>query len=302
MAAAVTPSRARRMRDAAVKRKLYQSSGDNATHVSALLQMLIQKLDSLEKAVDDKLQMFVSWCMPVCWDTGVYDPLNGNYNANVWDTAVYEETSACARNQSDLPEVTSDCLLQPSVFSYNDAKNLEDSCRMCKWQPATNDVFTVEGSSIFLDLQSEAAVTIQRWWRCEFLDSAEVPSDEAFDDKYESSYANSDDDHGSDDNSAEAVAIRRAFFVSIASTNTCKEEPHGSELWSQAEILKWVSDTLNRNIDGDEPLSSIKSVWREWETANEHFPHQMRTRIVRTIDERLHGRGFPSLRELVATI
>ena len=71
---------------------------------------------------------------------------------------------------------------------------------------------------------------------------------------------------------------------------------------TQAEILEWVSDTLNRNIDGDDPMSSIQAVWREWEKANEHFPHQMRPRIVRTIDERFHEKGYPSLRELVARI
>jgi len=112
----------------------------------------------------------------------------------------------------------------------------------------------------------------------------------------------SDGDHHHDDKSVDAVSIRRAFIVSIASIHPGLAAPDSDEHWSHVEILKWVSGTLDGIVDEDDRISSITTVWREWEKANPHFPQNKRTCIVKTIDERLHERGFPSLRELLDMI
>ena len=140
------------------------------------------------------------------------------------------------------------------------------------------------------ELRLEAATSIQWWFRriayMEWESSDDSPSSESSD----------------DDNSADAVAIRRAFICSTASTNPGTAAPDSADRWSHTEILDWVSRTLHGTRDNDDRLSSIKAVWLEWEKANPFFPQHMRTRIVKTIDETMHEQGFPSLRELLDMI
>jgi len=63
-----------------------------------------------------------------------------------------------------------------------------------------------------------------------------------------------------------------------------------------------TSNTLSGIMSKEDQIGSIKGIWREWEKANSHFPQHLRTRIVKTIDERSHEQGFPSLRELLEVI
>merc|ERR1712217_835557 len=104
-------------------------------------------------------------------------------------------------------------------------------------------------------------------------------------------------------NSAESVAIRRAFMTSITSSaaSARRDDDGIVELWSQSEIIEWVSGVFDCHVDPHDRISSARNIWREWEKANQHFPHQLRVGIVKTIDDRLQGRGFPSLRQLLET-
>ena len=40
-------------------------------------------------------------------------------------------------------------------------------------------------------------------------------------------------------------------------------------------------------------------VWGEWESNEKNFPAAMRQKFLHFMDDKLHSKGFPSLRELV---
>ena len=167
--------------------------------------------------------------------------------------------------------------------------------KLVLWRPGEKTIF--DKHLLRGELLVEAATMIQRWFRG-VLVSSEPPDD----DIEEIRATDSDVDHHRDDNSVEAVSIRRAFFVSTASTNPGTITQDNDEQWTHQEILTWLSGTLDCTVDEADPISKVKAIWREWEKANSFFPHHMRTRIVRTLDGKLHEKGFPSLRELLETI
>ena len=198
----------------------------------------------------------------------------------------------CHRDD-DAEESTLQELLETSeTGSHTDPDATQ---KLVLWRPGEKTIF--EKPLLRDELLVEAATVIQRWFR-----GALVSSEPPDDDIEEYSATDSDADHHRDDNSVEAVSIRRAFFVSIASTNPGTIAQDSGEQWTHREILTWLSGTLDCTVDKADPISKVKAIWREWEKANSFFPHDIRTRIARTLDENLHEKGLPSLRELLDMI
>ena len=106
-----------------------------------------------------------------------------------------------------------------------------------------------------------------------------------------------------DDNSLEAVAVRRAFFTSINSTEATRStETNSKESWTYERILEWIDGTLDSAMKVSDMTNAAKMVWREWAEAEQHIPDQVRKGIVTRLDAKLSGHGFPSLRELLENI
>ena len=168
------------------------------------------------------------------------------------------------------------------------------------WVAGDKDVFNEPGSAMEQELKEEAATTLQKFWRRLSIASSSLDSDSA-----QSSAAGETDDgseHGScDDNSAEAVAVRRAFMTSVASaTHTPPSLYVETETWSFEQILAWLDPALELANATEDSKSGAKAFWSEWSKIEYHVPGNMRTKIVNFIDERLHLKGFPSLRDLVS--
>ena len=172
--------------------------------------------------------------------------------------------------------------------------------KLLLWQPGDSTIFL--NTPLKDELLAEAAITIQRWFRGTGCRELETFDGEHLTSSEECSATGSDSGYDHDGNSIEAVSIRRAFFASIASANPGRSATDVVDPWTQEEIILWTSNTLNGIMDKDDRMASIKGLWREWEKANSHFLHHLRTRIVKTIDEGMHEQGFPSLRELLEVI
>ena len=61
-------------------------------------------------------------------------------------------------------------------------------------------------------------------------------------------------------------------------------------------IERIISEPLNLSNK-----KTTKEIWLEWGKVNPHFPKHLQTGIVKNMDATLHGRGFPSLQELLLT-
>ena len=47
-------------------------------------------------------------------------------------------------------------------------------------------------------------------------------------------------------------------------------------------------------------VAAAKQIWQKWAEVEKHVPHIFRKGVVVAIDSKLHEKGYPSLRELVA--
>ena len=215
-------------------------------------------------------------------------PLESNRHDDDEDTI---KVVFCNRHE-DTEERIFQELVETRKSSHTDPDAIQ---KLVLWRPGEKTIF--DNHLLRGELLVEAATMIQRWFR-----GVLVSNDPPHDDIEEGSATDSDADHHRDDNSVEAVSIRRAFFASTASTNPGTITQDNDEQWTHQEILTWLSGTLDCTVDEADPISKVKAIWREWEKANSFFPHHMRTRIVRTLDGKLHEKGFPSLRELLETI
>jgi len=139
------------------------------------------------------------------------------------------------------------------VETITDSRTHRDGVsKLLLWRPSEKTIFM--NSMLQDELLAEAATTIQRWFRgtCyrewEHSDENQSVSSESADASLaRDSATNGDGDHPHDDNSVEAVSIRRAFMVSTASTNPGVAAPDSDECWTLSEILIWVSETLNES-------------------------------------------------------
>jgi len=265
-----------------------------------MLTDLSCKMENLENVIQVKLEFLIS-----CFCTPTYQYPISEYVTeldqgdkvlsylNPYATEFQPGDKQCSAS-GDLDDVLIDEIFckdrEYSSLLATLPKSSERISKLLLWQPGEKTIFMKP--PLQDELLSEAVTTIQRWFRRIFYTEVE-----SLDDNDLVSSVSSDDD-----NSAEAVAIRRAFICSTASTNPGIAAPENVDNWTNTEMLTWISDTLDGIMDEDDRLSSVKAFWRKWEKANSHFPKHMQTRIVKSIDERLHDRGFPLLRELLDMI
>lgn len=103
-----------------------------------------------------------------------------------------------------------------------------------------------------------------------------------------------------DHNNEEALAVRRAFMDSVEHIgHTSTRVPSSPEFWGPEQINSWVVDRLNVTIEAEDRTSAARALWCEWERVKPSIQRDVRRGIVEMVDNKLHGRGFPSLRELV---
>ena len=101
-----------------------------------------------------------------------------------------------------------------------------------------------------------------------------------------------------DDNSAEAVATRRAFMTSLSSTRLAPSASR-SEVWSQQQILEWVGPAVAMASSMEDRASGAKAFWFQWSKVEEHIPYDSRQQMVKFMDEKLRSSGFPCLKDLI---
>lgn len=203
-----------------------------------------------------------------------------------------------------------DCALEVTDYTCKDlidvcfSADLLDEFGGMTWQPSKSDMFG-EGSPLKDELRIEAAIVIQRWFRCDQSLAAHESRQSSSEGLVEGDDTDNDGngkiDEG-DDNSAEAVAVRRAFMASIASTTHTAITPQmDSETWTFEQILEWFNAALDEANAIDDRASGAEVLWTRWSEIEHHVPRHLKTKIVKFIDEGLHSKGFPSLRELVSS-
>jgi len=159
------------------------------------------------------------------------------------------------------------------------------------WRPSSQP-FIAKSSNTQEELEQEAAILIQRWYReCKrFSDCGELRID-----------ADNSSKGSEDDNDAEQTAVIRAFMHSIDSNNYANVSLQGGEnLWTGEEILQWIDQTLDKATQAPDKTGSATTIWVEWDLAQKFVPLGLRKRIVNTIDSKMQAKGYPSLRELVS--
>ena len=112
-----------------------------------------------------------------------------------------------------------------------------------------------------------------------------------------------DDDEESDsndDNSSEALAVRRAFLVSVSSGDFLQASSYSAGVWSADDILNWTSATLDLALLTNDRTSASKTVWREWAVISHHLPTALAEGIVNKLDSKLKSHGYHCLQELVS--
>eukprot|EP00747_Dinoflagellata_sp_TGD_P190970 gnl/TRDRNA2_/TRDRNA2_53683_c0_seq1.p1 gnl/TRDRNA2_/TRDRNA2_53683_c0~~gnl/TRDRNA2_/TRDRNA2_53683_c0_seq1.p1 ORF type:complete len:173 (+),score=9.57 gnl/TRDRNA2_/TRDRNA2_53683_c0_seq1:1-519(+) len=169
------------------------------------------------------------------------------------------------------------------------------------WMPSNyaSSVFTSD--PMRKALQEEAAISLQRFWRCTMGTASSdesVPDEDASQDE---GSGDPTDGSNTDDNSTEMVAVRRAFMTSTASSGrTTSSNDAGGEFWSFEQILAWHGTALDLALVPEDRRVGVKVYWREWAKIEHRVPSNLRRDIVKSTDAKLASRGFPSLREIVA--
>lgn len=179
----------------------------------------------------------------------------------------------------------------------NDSHRIE----YLNWLPSSSGSLTFSRPSTRTELESEAVILLQRFWRsyCDSTSSAEALLDDDVSPNSESESVGDDD--SIDDSSPEAVAVRRAFMTSIASTTQATSlNTEEGQLWSFEKILAWINSAMETTLDADDRPRGVNICWKEWSSIEKNVPSNMKTKTVQTIDAKLHSHGFPSLREFIA--
>ena len=97
------------------------------------------------------------------------------------------------------------------------------------------------------------------------------------------------------------AAVVLAFVVSTSSTQYAPTpQPSTPEAWTYQQVICWMGTTVDLALEAEDRRQGAKVVWREWALAERRFPQELRTQLVRWLDDKLRSKGYPRLRELVS--
>ena len=189
-------------------------------------------------------------------------------------------------------------------MEVNDAP---DRGALLLWRTSSKATFIKENTATHSELREYAVTRIQPFWRFSTCTSdseqGHSTSNEQCDDDDDDE--TNDGEEGSDDNSSEAVAVRLALmastvsFHSSSSSSSASCEEDDVDIWPYERILKWVADTIDAIAGESDRTKGANMFWKEWQATAKHIPASARRKFVGAMDEILHAKGFPSLRELV---
>ena len=204
----------------------------------------------------------------------------------------------CGSGLSDSPpsdKKGSDLLAEPSCTISQcatlapDQDSQDSQQQYCIWNHGSKHTFIKPGSATARELEEEAAIVLQRYFKREFL---AVDTSSA-----EESEATLSEEEDSDDNSAGTVAVRRAYLASISGTTPTRNKD--VELWTYERILSWVDGAIDQALEKEDRSAGAMTFWTQWEANIHHFPPSIRKKFVQIMDDKLTAKGFPSLRDLL---
>ena len=103
------------------------------------------------------------------------------------------------------------------------------------------------------------------------------------------------------DNSAEAVAVRRAFLASVHSSAPHVAGSQDDEVtWTGDQILSWITEAMDRAVAADDRRKGVKNLWLEWSRIDHFLPQSHRQQIVRRLDQKLMENDYPGLRSMMS--
>lgn len=169
-------------------------------------------------------------------------------------------------------------------------KSTEQSYRL--WQPCPKSRFIQPGSLTHMELESDAATVVQKWYRA-------LNSSVTDDSDHDGTECESLDIGGG--TSVEQLSIRRAFLLSNTMTAPSAHRSGDSSIdaWTKDQVMHWLGNAIDRAREPEDRVQGARTMWNEWASASPHLPDDMHQSIVRLIDQKLCSTGFPSLRELV---
>ena len=103
------------------------------------------------------------------------------------------------------------------------------------------------------------------------------------------------------DNSAEAVAVRRAFLASVHSSAPHVAGSQDDEVtWTGDQILSWITEAMDLAVAADDRRKRVKNLWLDWSRLDHFLPQSHRQQIVRRLDQKLMENDYPGLRSMMS--
>jgi hypothetical protein len=300
MSCPVSLSKARRLRSAATKRRLYQErsksiDGTSDCNMVQQIQSMIQHVQQLTLVV----QNLISFGPMYPYAAAMYEGCMLSPDAAIsipFSTDAEQYFPEDVVNPAFQPEVDSTLPATGAQSTTADAGE-GDQIVYKIWVPSGKH-FIKDGSQTRLDLENEAASRIQSFFRfcspCS-SDGESLGVSELADQLFADGEAGSRDD-GSDD-----AAIVQAFVASTCSnSSSLPSRISFSGTWTPEQINSWVDNALDLALQAETREEGARAFWREWAKADKHLPQDIRTKLVQFFDSKLHSRDFPCLRELVS--
>ena len=192
-----------------------------------------------------------------------------NVDAPVFVPPISKQTLLYRRNASLSSAVPSEIAnLKAEAAGTRSGSPAGYRCRA----PSTQDVFGPGKPPLLEALRNEAALLIQHTWRSQASNSEVYGGTTDVELQSLSQEEESDGGDSMDDNSPEAVAVRRAFFTSIRSNvpgaqNDCTS----GKGRTYARILRWVDSVISSALETSDKSMAMKSICREWAATEQHI-------------------------------
>ena len=242
---------------------------------------------------------------------GIWEPMSFHQGAfghsTVWTIPAAHAENEKRNSDKDIPaSLSREELLQYHMQSLSQTvpEELEHlhsrlvTLDLRTWQPASSNVFA-NGSALGFELQNEAASVRQRSFLVgEFSTIDENEEDVTIGDDDADTDEGCYQSDGENDNSAEAVATRRAFLASV--TPSVAGAPPDEKKWTGDEILSWLTGAMDLAVAVDDRQKAVKTFWLEWSRIDRFLPPDRRQQIVHRLDQNMMVNGYPGLRSMMS--